>query len=172
MLEPPWAATTPFVFIFIKPLRLCGSMDNCYISPPFNLPVCVCWFQMRKLKGSDEHLSVERAGGGQEVLVSLCVHHAFLYTFVSQRKFLLQTTQMKGKLHLSSNIHFLSKHSFMCLLKQLNTMASLSCLIAGSLIQHVALQHFRLLHSWSEGKVQLLCSAVMRKAVKRWEKIG
>lgn len=30
------------------------------------------WSQVRKLKGSDEHLSVEKAGGGQEVLVS---HH-------------------------------------------------------------------------------------------------
>ena len=32
------------------------------------------WFQVRKLKGSDEHLSVERAGGGQEVLVSYSTH--------------------------------------------------------------------------------------------------
>lgn len=35
------------------------------ISP--NRAVC---FQVRKLKGSDEHLSVERAAGGQDVLVS------------------------------------------------------------------------------------------------------
>lgn len=33
--------------------------------------MCV-WLQVRKLKGSDEHLSVERAGGGQDMLVS---HH-------------------------------------------------------------------------------------------------
>lgn len=35
----------------------------------FLLSLCFL-FQVRKLKGSDEHLSVERAGGGQELLVS------------------------------------------------------------------------------------------------------
>lgn len=36
----------------------------------FPLEFLCVWSQVRKLKGSDEHLSVERAGGGQEVVVS------------------------------------------------------------------------------------------------------
>lgn len=32
---------------------------------------CFCvWFQVRKLKGSDEHLSVDRSTGAQDLLVS------------------------------------------------------------------------------------------------------
>lgn len=53
----------------------------------------------------------------------------------------------------------------MSLFKQLNSAASLCCLIAGLLLQHVAPQFFKLLHSWSQWKVQLLCSAVMRKPI-------
>lgn len=34
------------------------------------LPNCAVYSQVRKLKGSEEHLGVERTAGGQDVLVS------------------------------------------------------------------------------------------------------
>lgn len=56
---------------------------------------------------------------------------------------------------------------FLCLLNQLNTPDSSCCLNGGSIIPHVAPQQIKLLHSWSKGRVQLLCSAVLRKVIKR-----
>ncbi len=55
----------------------------------------------------------------------------------------------------------------MCLFRQLNTAASLCCVVADSLIQHVAPRYFKLLHSWSEEESPIILLSCDEKSNQR-----